>query len=256
MRCLSVSIVGNAVLCGSVCSLQWSTILRVPPGTEPGWQPAALPASLHRHGNRGDTHRAGPRINSPILALPRSLRQHPLPLPCLRPWRDSTVFLQVTSVMFFFCLFPSYLSQFKADAVRKSLLQLFFKNVVVNNTCLPTCSNKSNVVVLASCFRMSAVFGGIYCLRHSVNCLLVDKETNRQVCHFHQIHNYFLGLQFSITKIACNVIHGICRCKGVIDSRGQRISCNHFVVEEGYVGTDRKKITTPIRWVEVTRTTL
>lgn len=69
---------------------------------------------------------------------------------------------------------------------------------------------------IPQCFcRMSAVFGGIYCLRHSVNCLLVDKETNR--------------------------------CKGVIDSHGQRISCNHFVVEEGYIATDRKKMASPKR---------
>uniref|UniRef100_A0A671TQP7 Rab proteins geranylgeranyltransferase component A n=1 Tax=Sparus aurata TaxID=8175 RepID=A0A671TQP7_SPAAU len=54
---------------------------------------------------------------------------------------------------------------------------------------------------IPQCFcRMCAVFGGIYCLRHSVNCLVMDKETNR--------------------------------CKAVIDSRGQRISCSHFVVEE------------------------
>uniref|UniRef100_A0A673BNH9 Rab proteins geranylgeranyltransferase component A n=1 Tax=Sphaeramia orbicularis TaxID=375764 RepID=A0A673BNH9_9TELE len=62
---------------------------------------------------------------------------------------------------------------------------------------------------IPQCFcRMCAVFGGIYCLRHSVRCLLVDKDTNR--------------------------------CKAVIDSRGQRISCNHFVVEEGYVDAERK----------------
>lgn len=123
---------------------------------------------------------------------------------------------------------------------------------MVNSTILPTCGNKSNVVVLASCFRMSAVFGGIYCLRHSVNCLLVDKETNTYVCHFHEIHDHISGLLlFYITKSAFNAIHGIFRCKGVIDSRGQRISCNHFVVEEGYVGTDRKKMTTPTRSVEI-----
>ncbi|XP_073336013.1 rab proteins geranylgeranyltransferase component A 1 [Pagrus major] len=69
---------------------------------------------------------------------------------------------------------------------------------------------------IPQCFcRMCAVFGGIYCLRHSVNCLVVDKETNR--------------------------------CKAVVDSRGQRISCTHFVVEEGYVGADRKKMATPTR---------
>ncbi|MEQ2287772.1 hypothetical protein AMECASPLE_015961 [Ameca splendens] len=33
---------------------------------------------------------------------------------------------------------------------------------------------------IPQCFcRMSAVFGGIYCLRHSVRCLIVDKDTNR-----------------------------------------------------------------------------
>ncbi|XP_034406575.1 rab proteins geranylgeranyltransferase component A 1 [Cyclopterus lumpus] len=71
---------------------------------------------------------------------------------------------------------------------------------------------------IPQCFcRMCAVFGGIYCLRHSVSCLLVDKETNR--------------------------------CKGVIDSRGHRISCSHFVVEEGFVGTDRKRLATPTRYL-------
>ncbi|XP_062408998.1 rab proteins geranylgeranyltransferase component A 1 [Sardina pilchardus] len=57
---------------------------------------------------------------------------------------------------------------------------------------------------IPQCFcRMSAVFGGIYCLRHSVQCLVVDKETNS--------------------------------CKAVIDTQGQRISCSHFVVEDGFV---------------------
>ncbi|XP_041918956.1 rab proteins geranylgeranyltransferase component A 1-like [Alosa sapidissima] len=57
---------------------------------------------------------------------------------------------------------------------------------------------------IPQCFcRMSAVFGGIYCLRHSVQCLVVDKETNS--------------------------------CKAVIDTQGQRISCTHFVVEDGFV---------------------
>ncbi|KAM9333806.1 rab proteins geranylgeranyltransferase component A 1 [Pholidichthys leucotaenia] len=71
---------------------------------------------------------------------------------------------------------------------------------------------------IPQCFcRMCAVFGGIYCLRHSVSCLLVDKDTNR--------------------------------CKGVIDSRGQRISCSHFVVEEGYVGSECKKSATPTRFL-------
>nr|XP_020469592.1 rab proteins geranylgeranyltransferase component A 1-like [Monopterus albus] len=71
---------------------------------------------------------------------------------------------------------------------------------------------------IPQCFcRMCAVFGGIYCLRHSVHCLLVDKDTNR--------------------------------CKAVIDSRGQRISCSHFVVEEGYLRADRKKVATPTRFL-------
>uniref|UniRef100_A0A8C6NNA1 RAE1/2 domain-containing protein n=1 Tax=Nothobranchius furzeri TaxID=105023 RepID=A0A8C6NNA1_NOTFU len=55
---------------------------------------------------------------------------------------------------------------------------------------------------IPQCFcRMSAVFGGVYCLRHSVQCLIVDKDTNR--------------------------------CKAVVDSRGQRINCSHFVMEDG-----------------------
>ncbi|KAM6907158.1 rab proteins geranylgeranyltransferase component A 1 [Xenentodon cancila] len=71
---------------------------------------------------------------------------------------------------------------------------------------------------IPQCFcRMSAVFGGIYCLRHSVHALIVDKDSNR--------------------------------CKAVIDSRGQRISCGHFVVEDGYVGRDRKKVATPTRFL-------
>uniref|UniRef100_A0A3B4H732 Rab proteins geranylgeranyltransferase component A n=1 Tax=Pundamilia nyererei TaxID=303518 RepID=A0A3B4H732_9CICH len=70
---------------------------------------------------------------------------------------------------------------------------------------------------IPQCFcRMSAVFGGIYCLRHSVSCLIVDKDSNR--------------------------------CKAVIDSRGQRISCSHFVVEDGFVGADRQ-VTTPTRFL-------
>ncbi|XP_028278093.1 rab proteins geranylgeranyltransferase component A 1 isoform X3 [Parambassis ranga] len=71
---------------------------------------------------------------------------------------------------------------------------------------------------IPQCFcRMCAVFGGIYCLRHSVHCLLVDKHTNR--------------------------------CKAVIDSRGQRISCSHFVAEASYVGAERKKVATPTRFL-------
>ncbi|XP_013884642.1 rab proteins geranylgeranyltransferase component A 1, partial [Austrofundulus limnaeus] len=71
---------------------------------------------------------------------------------------------------------------------------------------------------IPQCFcRMCAVFGGIYCLRHSVHCLIVDRDTNR--------------------------------CKAVIDSRGQRISCSYFVVQDSFVGSDRKKMTTPPRFL-------
>ncbi|KAG7234913.1 hypothetical protein INR49_003617 [Caranx melampygus] len=64
---------------------------------------------------------------------------------------------------------------------------------------------------IPQCFcRMCAVFGGIYCLRHSVHCLVLDKNTNR--------------------------------CKSVIDSRGQRISCSHLIMDDSYVAADWKKI--------------
>ncbi|XP_041597132.1 rab proteins geranylgeranyltransferase component A 1 isoform X2 [Vulpes lagopus] len=49
---------------------------------------------------------------------------------------------------------------------------------------------------------MCAVFGGIYCLRHSVQCLVVDKESRK--------------------------------CKAIIDQFGQRIISKHFLVEDSY----------------------
>ncbi|XP_016068781.1 PREDICTED: rab proteins geranylgeranyltransferase component A 1 [Miniopterus natalensis] len=56
---------------------------------------------------------------------------------------------------------------------------------------------------LPQCFcRMCAVFGGIYCLRHSVHCLVVDKESRK--------------------------------CKAIIDQFGQRIISKHFLVEDSY----------------------
>uniref|UniRef100_A0A3Q2XNU3 Rab proteins geranylgeranyltransferase component A n=1 Tax=Hippocampus comes TaxID=109280 RepID=A0A3Q2XNU3_HIPCM len=61
---------------------------------------------------------------------------------------------------------------------------------------------------IPQCFcRMCAVFGGVYCLRHPVSCLLLDKTANR--------------------------------CTALIDGRGQRIASSHFVLEEGcfYVKT-------------------
>ncbi|KAK6480435.1 rab proteins geranylgeranyltransferase component A 2-like [Huso huso] len=63
---------------------------------------------------------------------------------------------------------------------------------------------------IPQCFcRMCAVFGGIYCLRHAVQCLVVDKETKR--------------------------------CKAVIDTSGMRISCKHFIVEDSYVADEQRK---------------
>ncbi|KAM4695765.1 rab proteins geranylgeranyltransferase component A 1 isoform 2-T2 [Rhinophrynus dorsalis] len=57
---------------------------------------------------------------------------------------------------------------------------------------------------IPQCFcRMCAVFGGIYCLHHSLKCLIVDGESKQ--------------------------------CKAVIDSRGKRISCTNLVVEDGYL---------------------
>ncbi|NXI96601.1 RAE2 geranylgeranyltransferase, partial [Psophia crepitans] len=57
---------------------------------------------------------------------------------------------------------------------------------------------------IPQCFcRMCAVFGGIYCLRHSVRCLVVDKESGR--------------------------------CKAIVDHFGQRISANYFIVEDSYL---------------------
>ncbi|XP_031223041.1 rab proteins geranylgeranyltransferase component A 1 isoform X2 [Mastomys coucha] len=57
---------------------------------------------------------------------------------------------------------------------------------------------------LPQCFcRMCAVFGGIYCLRHSVQCLVVDKESGK--------------------------------CKAMIDQFGQRIISKHFVIEDSYL---------------------
>ncbi|XP_025065747.1 rab proteins geranylgeranyltransferase component A 1 isoform X2 [Alligator sinensis] len=60
---------------------------------------------------------------------------------------------------------------------------------------------------ISQCFcRMCAVFGGTYCLRHSIQCLVVDKESGR--------------------------------CKAIIDHFGQRISANYFVVEDSYLSEE------------------
>ncbi|EFB22118.1 hypothetical protein PANDA_006969, partial [Ailuropoda melanoleuca] len=60
---------------------------------------------------------------------------------------------------------------------------------------------------IPQCFcRMCAVFGGIYCLRHKVQCLVVDKESGR--------------------------------CKAIIDHLGQRISAKYFIVEDSYLSEE------------------
>ncbi|NXY82959.1 RAE2 geranylgeranyltransferase, partial [Alcedo cyanopectus] len=57
---------------------------------------------------------------------------------------------------------------------------------------------------IPQCFcRLCAVFGGIYCLRHPVRCLVVDKESGR--------------------------------CKAIVDHFGQRISADYFIVEDSYL---------------------
>lgn len=60
---------------------------------------------------------------------------------------------------------------------------------------------------IPQCFcRMCAVFGGIYCLRHKVQCLVVDKESGR--------------------------------CKAIIDHFGRRISAKYFIVEDSYLSEE------------------
>ncbi|XP_032955508.1 rab proteins geranylgeranyltransferase component A 2 [Rhinolophus ferrumequinum] len=60
---------------------------------------------------------------------------------------------------------------------------------------------------IPQCFcRMCAVFGGIYCLRHKVQCLVVDKESGR--------------------------------CKAIIDHVGQRINAKYFIVEDSYLSEE------------------
>ncbi|KAM5237592.1 rab proteins geranylgeranyltransferase component A 2 [Ctenodactylus gundi] len=57
---------------------------------------------------------------------------------------------------------------------------------------------------IPQCFcRMCAVFGGIYCLRHKIQCLIIDKDSGR--------------------------------CKAVIDHFGQRINAKYFIVEDSYL---------------------
>ncbi|TTE96758.1 Rab proteins geranylgeranyltransferase component A 1 [Bagarius yarrelli] len=66
---------------------------------------------------------------------------------------------------------------------------------------------------IPQCFcRMCAVYGGIYCLRHSVHCLVLEKKSGK--------------------------------CKAVIDTHGQRISCSNFVVEDSYIQDKQRMQTT------------
>ncbi|XP_038603849.1 rab proteins geranylgeranyltransferase component A 1 [Tachyglossus aculeatus] len=75
---------------------------------------------------------------------------------------------------------------------------------------------------IPQCFcRMCAVFGGIYCLRHSVQCLVVDKESGK--------------------------------CKAVIDHFGQRINSNYFIVEDSYLP---EKSCSPVQYGQISRAVL
>ncbi|KAM3827586.1 rab proteins geranylgeranyltransferase component A 1 [Vipera latastei] len=75
---------------------------------------------------------------------------------------------------------------------------------------------------IPQCFcRMCAVFGGIYCLRHSIKCLVVDKELKR--------------------------------CKAVIDHFGQRINASYFVVEDSYLS---EKICQNVSYRQISRAVL
>ncbi|XP_070615848.1 rab proteins geranylgeranyltransferase component A 1 [Erythrolamprus reginae] len=75
---------------------------------------------------------------------------------------------------------------------------------------------------IPQCFcRMCAVFGGIYCLRHSIKCLVLDKELRR--------------------------------CKAVIDHFGQRISASYFVVEDSYLS---ENICTNVPYRQISRAIL
>ncbi|XP_040594338.1 rab proteins geranylgeranyltransferase component A 2 [Mesocricetus auratus] len=75
---------------------------------------------------------------------------------------------------------------------------------------------------IPQCFcRMCAVFGGIYCLRHKVQCLVVDKDSGR--------------------------------CKGIIDHLGQRISASYFIVEDSYLS---KETCSDVQYKQISRAVL
>ncbi|NXP14786.1 RAE2 geranylgeranyltransferase, partial [Thinocorus orbignyianus] len=75
---------------------------------------------------------------------------------------------------------------------------------------------------IPQCFcRLCAVFGGIYCLRHPVQCLVVDKESGR--------------------------------CKAIVDHFGQRISANYFIVEDSYLS---ESVCTNVCYRQISRAVL
>ncbi|XP_058389532.1 rab proteins geranylgeranyltransferase component A 2 [Diceros bicornis minor] len=75
---------------------------------------------------------------------------------------------------------------------------------------------------IPQCFcRMCAVFGGIYCLRHKVQCFVVDKESGR--------------------------------CKAIIDHFGQRINAKYFIVEDSYLSEDT---CSNVRYKQISRAVL
>ncbi|KFZ52514.1 Rab proteins geranylgeranyltransferase component A 2, partial [Antrostomus carolinensis] len=75
---------------------------------------------------------------------------------------------------------------------------------------------------IPQCFcRLCAVFGGIYCLRHPVRCLVVDKESGR--------------------------------CKAIVDHFGQRISANYFIVEDSYLS---ESVCTNVSYRQISRAVL
>ncbi|XP_077617927.1 rab proteins geranylgeranyltransferase component A 2 [Crocuta crocuta] len=75
---------------------------------------------------------------------------------------------------------------------------------------------------IPQCFcRMCAVFGGIYCLRHKVQCLVVDKESGS--------------------------------CKAIIDHLGQRINAKYFIVEDSYLS---QKTCSNVQYKQISRAVL
>lgn len=75
---------------------------------------------------------------------------------------------------------------------------------------------------IPQCFcRMCAVFGGVYCLRHKVQCLVVDKVSGR--------------------------------CTGIIDAFGQRISASYVIVEDSYLS---KETCSNVQYKQISRAVL